>query len=348
MMAFLAEYGLFLLKALTILVVVLVATLGVLGIAARSKRSSGAAGDFGYIEITDLSQLHREREYAVRQLLEPARQFKQWAKARAKALKQREKQAAKLHEKVTYVIDFNGDINASAVKSLREEVSAILSVARTSDEILVRLESTGGVVHGYGLAASQLQRVREKGIPLVIAIDKVAASGGYMMACVGSRILAAPFAIVGSIGVIGQVPNINRLLKKHDVDIEMHTAGAYKRTLTVLGENTEAARDKFIEDLNQTHTLFKQMVGRMRPDLDIEKVSTGEIWFGQEAMALKLVDEISTSDAYLQWCVSEHRVIRVAHKHRKNLAQKVGLGLESAVDRTVLRWLGRLQNARFF
>ena len=348
MAAFLADYGLFLLKSLTILVVVLVTLFGVLVMVARSKQASSAPSDLGYIEISDLSQLYREREHAVRQLLDPPKQFKQWVKKQQKAHKQKEKETSKLHDKVTYIVDFNGDINASAVKSLREEVSAILSVASNADEVLVRLESSGGVVHGYGLAASQLQRIRDRGIPLVIAIDKVAASGGYMMACVGTHVLAAPFAIIGSIGVIGQVPNINKLLKKHDVDIEMHTAGAYKRTLTVLGENTDAARDKFVEDLNQTHELFKQLVGRMRPELDVAKVSTGEIWFGQEAIALKLVDEVITSDEYLQSRVCDHRVMRLAHKYRKNLAQRAGFGLEAAVDRTVLRWLGRLQNARFF
>jgi serine protease SohB len=231
---------------------------------------------------------------------------------------------------------------------LREEVSAILAVASHTDEVLVRLESTGGVVHGYGLASSQLQRIRDRGIPLIVAIDKVAASGGYMMACMANRVLAAPFAIIGSIGVVGQVPNINRLLKKHDVDIELHTAGAYKRTLTVLGENTDAARSKFVEDLNQVHQLFKQLVGRMRPDLDIEKVATGEIWFGQEAIGLKLVDEIMTSDEYLQSRFGEQRILRLAHKYRKNLAQKAGFGIEAAVDRTVVRWLGRIQNSRLF
>ncbi|TNF33852.1 MAG: protease SohB [Gammaproteobacteria bacterium] len=347
MAAFVAEYGLFLLKALTILIVLLVGFLGILAIASRGRQAHAGPSELGYIEITDLSALHHEREHAVRELLEPPKQFKHWAKQQEKARKSREKEFAKHPQKVIYVIDFNGDIQASGVRSLREEISAILAVANPTDEILVRLESTGGVVHGYGLAASQLQRIRDRGIPLTIAIDKVAASGGYMMACMGTQVLSAPFAIIGSIGVIGQVPNINKLLKKHDVDIEMHTAGAYKRTLTVLGENTEEARKKFIEDLDQTHQLFKQLVGRMRPDVDIDKVSTGEIWFGQEAIALKLVDTVMTSDEYLQSRVSEARLVRVAHKFRKNLAQKAGFGLENALDRTVMRWLGRFQHGRF-
>ena len=105
--------------------------------------------------------------------------------------------------------------------------------------------------------------------------DKVAASGGYMMACIGDRILSAPFAVLGSIGVVAQIPNLHRLLKKHDVDYEVLTAGEYKRTLTVFGENTDKGRQKFQEDLELTHVLFKDFVSRYRPQLDIDQVLGG-------------------------------------------------------------------------
>ena len=149
-------------------------------------------------------------------------------------------------------------MDAHEVESLREEITAIISIANPSkDKVLIRLESGGGVVHGYGLAASQLQRIKSAGIPLSVAIDKVAASGGYMMACVADEILAAPFAIVGSIGVIAQIPNFNKILKKNDVEFEQITAGEFKRTLTLFGENTDKAREKFREEIEQTHDLFK-------------------------------------------------------------------------------------------
>src|SRR5699024_4687864 len=154
-------------------------------------------------------------------------------KARKKTRKAEKKAAKAGHQHVKprlFVLNFDGDVRATGVRDLREEISAVLQVARKEDEVLLRLESPGGVVNGYGLAASQLTRVRQHGIKLTIAVDKVAASGGYMMACVGDRIVAAPFAIVGSIGVVGQVPNFNRWLKERDVDFEMHTAGNYKRT----------------------------------------------------------------------------------------------------------------------
>ncbi|MGA1370799.1 MAG: protease SohB, partial [Pseudomonadales bacterium] len=198
-----------------------------------------------------------------------------------------------------FVLDFEGDVQASAVKQLREEITAILTTATPEDEILVRLESPGGLVHGYGLAASQLARVRDQGVPLTVCVDKVAASGGYLMAAVANRIVSAPFAVVGSIGVVAQIPNVHRLLKRHDVDVEVLTAGKYKRTLTVFGENTAEAREKFVEELEEIHKLFQSFVSVYRPSLPLDVVATGEAWHGQRALELGLVDELGTSDACL-------------------------------------------------
>jgi serine protease SohB len=199
-----------------------------------------------------------------------------------------------------FVLGFHGDIRAHAVRNLREEISALLTLAEPEDSVVVRLESSGGMVHAYGLAAAQLTRIRERGIPLTVCVDKVAASGGYLMACVADRIVAAPFAMVGSIGVLAQIPNFHRLLKKHDIDYELLTAGQYKRTLTVFGRNTDTARQKFAEELEDTHALFREFVQRYRPGLDVAAVATGEVWFGERAQGLGLVDTLGTSDALLQ------------------------------------------------
>nr|EKY1915938.1 protease SohB [Cronobacter sakazakii] len=211
------------------------------------------------------------------------------------------------------------------------------------DEVLVRLESPGGVVHGYGLAASQLQRLRERQIPLTIAVDKVAASGGYMMACVANNIVAAPFAIIGSIGVVAQIPNFNRLLKRNDIDIELHTAGQYKRTLTLLGENTEEGREKFREDLNETHHLFKEFVHSMRPSLDIDAVATGEHWYGVQAKEKGLVDEISTSDDLIIARMAEREVVSLRYMQRKRLMDRFTGSAAQSLDRLLLRWWQRGQ-----
>ena len=210
-----------------------------------------------------------------------------------------------------FVLDFDGDPAASGVDGLRHEVTAVLAAAGSEDEVVVRLQSAGGMVQGYGLGASQLARFRTSDVNLVVAVDRVAASGGYMMAAVANTILAAPFALVGSIGVVAQVPNVNRLLKKHDVDVELHTAGRYKRTLTVFGENTDEARAKFLEELNDIHEMFQEFVGQFRPGLDLEAVSTGEAWAGQRAMDRALVDRLVTSDEYLAGACDDADVFEV-------------------------------------
>ena len=220
------------------------------------------------------------------------------------------------------MLDFEGDIRATAVASLRQEISAILTMAGGGDEVVVRLESGGGVVHGYGLAASQLQRIRERKIPLTVTVDKVAASGGYMMACVADRLIAAPFAIIGSIGVLAQLPNLHRLLQKHEVDFEQLYAGEYKRTLTLFGENTDKAREKMQQELEETHGLFKDYVKAQRPRLDIDKVATGEHWLGTRALELGLVDRLQTSDDYLMAARRDAQLILLNYAGRKTFLDR--------------------------
>lgn len=238
-----------------------------------------------------------------------------------------------VHKKRIYVLNFHGDIRASAVSSLREEITAILTVATENDEVFVRLESGGGVVHGYGLGASQLMRVREKNIPLTVSVDKVAASGGYMMACVGSRILAAPFSIIGSIGVIAQVPNFNRVLKKHDIEYDQFTAGEFKRTVTMFGENTDEAKAKFREEIEDIHVLFKDFIVQHRPDVDIVKISTGESWPGTRALEKKLVDELKTSDDYLLERSIDTDIYEIKYVSKKSLGEKIGLQIQRLFDK---------------
>ncbi|WP_237068249.1 protease SohB [Microbulbifer guangxiensis] len=241
-----------------------------------------------------------------------------------------------------FVVHFDGDIKASALAQLREEITAILQVAEPGDEVVACIESPGGMVANYGLAASQLARVRNAGIQLTIAVDKVAASGGYMMACVGDRILAAPFAMLGSIGVLAQLPNFNRFLKRHDVDFELFTAGEYKRTVTMFGENTEQGKEKFQSDLEEIHALFQHFVAEYRPQLDIAKVATGEVWFGQRAVELGLVDELKTSDEYLTSRAVDADLYQVEYKERKNIAKKMGLAAQAGVESALMRFFSRL------
>jgi len=241
-----------------------------------------------------------------------------------------------------FVVHFDGDIKASALSNLREEITAILQVAGKEDEVVVALESPGGMVANYGLAASQLARVRSAGVKLTIAVDKVAASGGYMMACVADRILAAPFAMLGSIGVVAQLPNFHRLLQRNDVDFELFTAGEYKRTVTMFGENTPEGKEKFQSDLEEIHTLFQHFVSEYRPQLDIAKVATGEVWFGQRALDLALVDELKTSDEYLTSRAQNADLYQVEYKERQNIAKKIGFATQSGIESALARLFSRL------
>lgn len=339
-MSLIADYGLFLAKVVTL--VAALAAVAVIAVAAASRNKKQR----GVLQVTRLSDDYQEMQEHVEGALLETHQQKLWQKARKKRHKLEEK-AAKSRAKggatsdsgkpKLYVLDFKGSMDAHEVGSLRKEITAILAVAKPEDEVLLRLESPGGVVHGYGLAASQLQRLRDRQINFTVAVDKVAASGGYMMACVANHIVAAPFAIVGSIGVVAQIPNFHRLLKRNDIDVELHTAGEYKRTLTLFGENNDQGREKFREELNETHDLFKHFVHQMRPALEIDKVATGEHWFGTQALELGLVDEISTSDDYLLKRIRQFEVVAIHYQQRRRLIDKVTGSAAQSVDRLLLR-----------
>ena len=344
-MELLSQYGLFLAKIATVVIAVAVIAVLIVNLTQRKRQR-------GELRITRLSEQYKEMREEMSLALLDDHQQKLWLKAHKKKHKQDAK-AAKAKAKLAtpqavakarvYVLDFKGSMDAHEVSSLREEVTAVLAVATAQDQVVVRLESPGGVVHGYGLAASQLQRLRDKQIPLTVAVDKVAASGGYMMACVADKIVAAPFSIIGSIGVVAQIPNFNRFLKNKEIDIELHTAGQYKRTLTLLGENTEEGRQKFREDLNETHHLFKDFVHRMRPTLDIEQVATGEHWYGTQAQEKGLVDEVGTSDDLLLNLMEGRELVGVRFTRRKRLLDRFTNSAAESADRLLIRWLQRGQ-----
>lgn len=328
-MEFLAEYASFLAKTATLVIAILVVLSAIAGLRGKGRRKAG-----GQLQVNKLNEFYKDlRERLESSLLDKA-QLKALRKQQAKAEKQQKKTPE--DKPRVFVLDFDGDIKASATESLRHEITAVLSLATPRDEVVLRLESGGGMVHSYGLASSQLARIRQAGIPLTICIDKVAASGGYMMACIGDKIVSAPFAILGSIGVVAQLPNVNRLLKKHDVDFEVFTAGEYKRTVTVFGENTEKGREKFQEDLDVTHQLFKDFVSRYRPQLHIDDVATGEVWLGVAALNKQLVDELKTSDEYLGERARESNLYHLHFAQRKSLQERVGLAASSSIESTVL------------
>ena len=339
-MEFVSQYGLFLAKVVTFVIALLIAVSGIVSIAMRHKRHTDKE-----LRITLLNEEFEQMENAV----SSAQLIPEIQKQRAKAERKKEKKEAKIKAKQAkkeakaakhnksdehkeaeddsrkrlFVIDFDGDIRASANDAMRHEISAILTDATDKDEVLLRLESGGGMVHSYGLASSQLQRLRDQNIPLTIAVDKVAASGGYMMACVANKIIAAPFSIVGSIGVLAQIPNVHRLLKDNKIDYEQLSAGEYKRTLTMFGENTNKGRQKMQQELEETHQLFKDFIREQRPALDVDKVATGEHWLGRKALELGLVDELQTSDDYLMAARKDCDLLHLEYSRRKTLGERI-------------------------
>lgn len=344
-MEFLSSYGLFLAKSATVVVAIALVIGLIASVSQRNKKQAE-----GHIEIERLHERFEDWEDLMQFHLHDEASYKKMHKEKKKTAKREKKGKgeAAAGRKRLFVVDFDGDIQASDVELLRHEISAILTVATPDDEVLLRLESPGGMVHSYGLAASQLQRIRDKGVQLTIAIDRVAASGGYMMACIGNKLLAAPFAVIGSIGVVAQLPNFHRLLKKHEVDVELHTAGEFKRTLTMIGENTDEGRKKFIEELEETHILFKEFVKENRPQLNIEEIATGEVWYGRRALEKSLVDAIQTSDDYLLSRRADSDIFQVKYRLKKSIAERVGVATQGAVDRGTTALLGRLRESRFF
>lgn len=319
-------------QTLIIVLAIVAVLVTVAGLVAKAKSQKS-------FDIELLHEKYEDQTQALKQALLNETELKQ----EKKRLKKEEKEKAKAETPAkprVFAVDFlNGDIKASDSEHLREEISTILGVATPADEVVVRVESPGGLVHGYGFAAAQLLRLREANIHLTVCVDQVAASGGYLMACTANKILAAPFALVGSIGVVAQVPNFNRLLKKHDVDYKEYTAGDYKRTVSLFGEITEKGEAKFKEQLELTHELFKTFVAKYRPQMDINRVATGEFWYGETALKLGLIDEIRTSDDYLISKIKTHQVIRISFEQKPSISDKLSDVLSKAVTQTLTKIL---------
>ena len=336
-MEFLAEYGMFLAKSLTLVVTVALIVAVVTGAGDKLKAAS--------FKVIHLNEHYANLKAQLHQAVLDKKELKLIQKNEKKLNKAIDKNLIK--PKV-YVLDFNGDIKASQSDQLKSDITALLSLGGNIDEVVVKVESGGGMVHQYGFASSQLDRIKSKGIPLTVCVDKVAASGGYMMAVVADKIIAAPFAILGSIRVIAQLPNFNKVLKKNDIDFEVHTAGEYKRTLTIFGENTDKAREKFKDDLKDVHVMFKNFVSSHRPQLDVNQVANGDVWYGSDALKVNLIDSVMTSDEYLQSRCDEADVYFISHEKKKTIAKKLGLAAQNAIGQGVENAITKMSFNRWF
>ena len=350
-MEYLIEYGMFLAKIATVAFAIIF-VLSALASAGNRQRKETAKGR---IKVTKVNEHIDDMLESLKKAVLDKHRLKLDLKLRKKKEKDETKASKKQahseeqeQKKRVFVLNFKGDIAAQAVSSLREEITAVLALASEQDEVVVRLESPGGMVHAYGLASSQLVRIKEKKIPLTICVDKVAASGGYMMACLADRLVAAPFAIIGSIGVLVQLPNFHRLLKKNEVDYEIISAGEFKTTLTTFGEITQKGRDKVKDDVEDMHALFKQWVKDHRPSVDIDKIATGETWVGVKAKERYMVDELKTSDECLVAACETADVYEVEYEFRKSIHDKVGSIFKGMVDSAASIFLEKSNSRNYY
>ena len=337
-MEILIEYLIFLLKVFTIALAITLPLLIIIG------STKGKSQPKGTLSIINLSDKFEEMGNAVKGSLMNAKELKKFNKDLSKDKKKKDK-AEK--EDTVFVLNFNGDIQASEVEKLKQEINAILLSDSDCKEVVLRVESGGGSAYAYGLCAAELKRLVDNDINLTVCIDKVAASGGYLMSCVASKIIAAPWAIVGSIGVIAQIPNFHRLLQKNSIDFEMHTAGAFKRTLTTLGENTEEGREKFKSDLEDLHIIFKNFVKEQRPQVDTDIVATGEVWQGEEAVKVGLVDSLETSDNYLVNLSKEAKLFEIQFVEKKNLSERLAFSMQLIIEKSVIKFYDLINRDRY-
>lgn len=336
-MEFLQQIGLFLSQTVIIVLAIVAIILTLAGVAIKNKNQKT-------YDIEVLNDNYKQQAMEMKSAFFPAEQVK----SEKKQIKKENKNNKNNDKPYAYVLNFlDGDVKASGVEQLREEITTLLLVAKKDEEVILNVESPGGAVHGYGLAAAQILRLREAGLKVTICVDKIAASGGYMMACTAHKIISAPFAIVGSIGVVASVPNFHKILKKNEIEYKEYTAGDYKRTVSLFGEITEKGEKKFHEQLESTHTLFKNFVGLYRPQLNLSEVATGEYWFGLDALKLKLVDEIGTSDDYILNKTKTHTVVKISQEKKKKFADKLSEMFSAAVALTLDKSLQRLENKKY-
>lgn len=301
-----ANYLVFLLEVITLVAAILL----IIAAAKSDKQDEN-------IEVTKLNDSFRDTKNHLSKKILSKSEYKKQSKELKKLHKKNEKRNK------AFILEFKGGLRASAVSELREEISAIIAVAAEGDEVILKLESPGGCVHDYGLAASQLARLRDHNIKLTVCVDKMAASGGYLMAVVANNITAAPFAVIGSIGVILQLPNLNKFLKDKKINFEQITAGNQKRNLTLFGENTSEDRKNAKEQLDEVHKLFTDFIIKYRPNIDLDKVATGRAWHAIDAITLNLIDEIATSDDTIIKLLKTHNVFKIKKTVKKTFLQNV-------------------------
>ncbi len=335
-MNMLLAYLFFLAKVATLVIAILITLAGIFALSSKGKQKTS-----GKISVKKLNQQLSDIQKDIAHNTLSKKAIKTIKKNTAQSKKKEKKKNHPTEIKPRlFIVEFNGDINANETHGLREIITAIILSVNEGDRVLLKLQSGGGLVNSYGLASSQLQRLRAANIHTTVAVDKVAASGGYMMAAVADHIIAAPFAIIGSIGVLAQIPNFHRYLDNKSIDFEQISAGQYKRTLSLFGKNTEEGREKLKQELEETHQLFQAHISHYRPELDLNTVATGEHWYGTQAINLKLIDQIQTSDDFILQAKVDYHLFELSYAIKKTLLQRLAQGPQNTLQ-AILQLCGR-------
>ncbi|WP_343192796.1 S49 family peptidase [Buchnera aphidicola (Taiwanaphis decaspermi)] len=220
-----------------------------------------------------------------------------------------------------YILDYNDKIKKNKIKKLREEISSIILVAKKNDEVLLRLENTSDIVYEYGLVIAQLQRLRKKGIKLIISIDKIVSNGGYIIACVADHISASPFSIIGPINIVVNIPNIDKYTQTSNLNNQLNDCNTFTK-LTLIKNNTKIYVNKIFNKLDIKKYIRNSFIKDMRPSLNLNKIFNQNYWIGENAINEKLIDSINTSDDILFSKKDTHNLLKIKYVYKSNIVEK--------------------------
>jgi protease-4 len=196
------------------------------------------------------------------------------------------------------------------IRTDQERVEALERLAKSrAPAVIVHLNSPGGTTAGSEQLHDALMRVREHK-PLVVVVDGLAASGGYIAALAGEHIVAQETSLIGSIGVLFQYPNVGDLLKTLGIKVEEIKSTPLKAAPNGFEPTSPEARAAIESIVSDSYSWFRDLVKQRRrlDDAQLEKVADGRVFTGRQGISLNLVDELGDERAALAWLEKEKKV----------------------------------------
>jgi protease-4 len=196
------------------------------------------------------------------------------------------------------------------IRGDQERVEALERLGKSrARAVIVHINSPGGTTAGSEQLHDSLRRLQEKK-PLVVVVDGLAASGGYITAIAADHIVALETSLVGSIGVLFQYPNVTDLLKTLGVKIEEIKSSPLKAAPNGFEPTSPEARAAIESIVSDSYAWFKNMVKTRRhlDDAALERVTDGRVFTGRQGLALKLIDEIGDEKTAVAWLAKEKNI----------------------------------------